>query len=55
MMKTKEENSMIDRIGVVYAEYDTKLSWSIGLGVNYDENKIRKLRDWLYRCGLYEK
>ena len=33
---------MTDRIGAVYIETDTKLSWSIELGANSDENQIRQ-------------
>ena len=29
---------MIDSIDAVYAKNDIKLSWSIELGANYDEN-----------------
>lgn len=36
---------MIDRIDAVDAENNTELSRSIGLGADYDENKIRQLRD----------
>ena len=35
------ENSVIDHNGAVYTKNDIELSWLIGLGVNYDENKIR--------------
>ena len=43
---------MINRIGAIYAENETNLSWSIGLGAIYDENDIRQQHDWLYKCGL---
>ena len=36
---------MIDCIDAVDAENNTELSRSIGLGADYDENKIRQLRD----------
>ena len=29
-MKTKQDNDVIDRIGVIYAKNDTELSWPIG-------------------------
>ena len=38
MMKTREDNDVIDHIGVVYIKNDTKLLWPIRLGANYDEN-----------------
>ena len=37
MMKTKEDNDVIDRIGAIYAENDIKLSWPIRLGAVFDE------------------
>ena len=37
-MKTKQDNDVIDRIGVIYAKNDTELSWLIGHGVVCDEN-----------------
>ena len=33
---------MSDRIGTVYVENETKLSWSIEPGVVCDENQIRQ-------------
>ena len=38
MMKIKFDNNVTDHKGVVYVENDTKLSWSIRLGVFCDEN-----------------
>ena len=40
-MKTRQDNDVIDYIGAVYTENDTKLSWLIGPGADYDENQIR--------------
>lgn len=45
MMKTRQDNNVIDRIGVIYAENDNELSWPIGLGANYGENQIVQLCD----------
>ena len=39
-MKTTQKNNMIDHIGVVYVNNETKLSCLIRSGVVYDENKI---------------
>lgn len=39
-MKTEKENDMIDCIGVVHAENETELSWSIWPGVLYDKNQM---------------
>ena len=55
MTKTRKDNSMTDHIGAIYSKNNNKLLWLIELGVNYDENKIWKLRDWSYRCSPYEK
>ena len=38
-MKTRQDNNMIDRTSVIYAENNNDLSWLIGSGVVYDENK----------------
>ena len=38
MTKTRQDNDMIDHTWVVYAENETKLSWSIGSGADCDEN-----------------
>ena len=45
-MKTTQDNDLIDRACVVYAENNTKLLWSIGPSAIYDENQTRKLCDW---------
>ena len=37
-MNNKEDNDVIDHIGVVNFENDTELSWLIGLGVDCDKN-----------------
>ena len=36
MTKTRQDNDVIDRIGVVYAENDIELSWPIESGANCD-------------------
>lgn len=46
---------MINRIDAVDVENNTELSRSIGLGDDYDENKIRQLQDWSYWYGLCQK
>ena len=45
MMKIRQENDMIDGIYIVYAKSETKLPWSIGLGMICDENQTRQQRD----------
>ena len=42
---TIKDNDMFAIIGAVYVDNDTELSWSIGLGVDYDKNQIRQLHD----------
>ena len=37
-MNTRQYNDMMVHIGAIYTKNDTKLSWSIGLGVDYKEN-----------------
>ena len=39
-MKTKKENDITDCIGVVHAENETELLWSLWPGVLYDENQM---------------
>ena len=38
VMKTRQDNDMIKRIGAVYAKNDIELLGPIGLDVVYDEN-----------------
>lgn len=40
MMKTRHDNNVTDRNGIVYAENDIELSWPIGSGADYDENQV---------------
>ena len=54
-MKTKQENDLIDSVGVLYVENNTKLLWWIGLGVDYDVNQIGELHDWSFGCSLHRK
>ena len=37
--KTRQEIDVIDSTCAIYIENNTELSWSIGLGVDYDENQ----------------
>ena len=36
--KTRQDSYVIDHTSTIYAENDTKLSWPIGLVVDYDKN-----------------
>ena len=53
-MKTKGENDMIDHIGAINIENDTKLSWFIGPNVVCDKNYKEEQHDRLYKCGLHQ-
>ena len=39
--KTNRDNDVTDHTSAVYVENETELSWSIGSGADYGENKIR--------------
>lgn len=39
MIKIKQDNNVIDRIGLLYAKNDNELLGPIRLGVVYDENR----------------
>ena len=54
-MKTKQENDVINCIGVVYAEKNTELSWLIRPGVIYYENLTRQRHAHLYIIGSHQK
>ena len=41
MMKTRQDNNLIDHTGTVYAEIESELSWLIGSGAICDENQTR--------------
>ena len=41
--KTRQDNDVIHHIGAAYVENNTKLSWPIKLGANYDEKHIGQL------------
>lgn len=47
-MKSRQDNDMTNRIGVISVEYDTKLSRLIELCVVYDEDKTRQRCDRSY-------
>ena len=46
---------MIDCIDVIYDENDNELSWLIESGADCDENQVRLLHDWPYKCGRRKK
>ena len=55
MMKTKQDNYMIDGTSVVYAESDNEVSWPIGLGAICVKNQKRQQRDRSYKCSICQK
>lgn len=53
--KNQQENSMTNHNGAVYIKNYNQILWPIGLGVDYDKNKIGQLCNWSYRWGLCRK
>lgn len=49
--KSRQDNYVIDNIGIVYFKIETKLSGPIWLGAVCKENQTRQRHDWLYRFG----
>lgn len=54
-MKARQDNDMIDRIGAIYTEKETKLLWSIGSSAVCDEYLIGQQHDQTYGFGLRQK
>ena len=54
MAKTRQNNDVIDRTGIIHTENENEL-WSIGLGAIYDENQTGQQCDWLHRSSLLQK
>ena len=46
MMKTTQDNYLIDHTGMLYAKNDIELLWPIWLSAVHEENKTRQLCDW---------
>ena len=44
-MKTRQDNDVIDRIGVIYTINNNELSWPIEPGAVSKENQTRQRRD----------
>ena len=53
MTKTRQDNDVIDHIGLVYTEIEIELLGHIWPGVVCDEYQIGQWLDWSYRCDLY--
>ena len=45
VLNTKQDNDVIDHIGLVYAKTETELARSIWLSAIYDENQIEQQCD----------
>ena len=45
VMKTSQDNNIIDYIGMVYAKNDTELSWPIGPDAVCFKNQTKQRRD----------
>ena len=54
-MKTQQDNNVIDRIGAIYVENETKLLQLIELGVICDENQTEQWHDWSNMCDVHQK
>ena len=54
-MKTRQDNDMIDCIGVVYAKTKTELLGPIKPGIVCYENETWYQHDQSYRYGLHQK
>lgn len=52
VIKSKQDNDLTDRIGMVYTENETEMSLSIELGAVGDENQTGQWPAWSYRCDL---
>ena len=55
MIKTKQDNDMIVRMGTAYVKNKTKLSWPIRRNVVCDKNQIGQWCDRTYICDLWQK
>ena len=53
MTKTKQDNDVIDLIGLVYTKKNIELSRPIWLAVVYEENQTIQWCDQLYMCHLH--
>ena len=54
MTKTKQDNDVIDHIGLVYTKKNIELSRPIWPAVVYEENQTRQWCDQLYMCHLHQ-
>lgn len=53
--KTKQDNNITDRRGLIFIEYDIKLSRLNGQCAVQDENETRQQRDQSYGSTLRQK
>ena len=52
--KTREDNGMIERTGVIYIEKETEFSWPIESNVVCDKNQIEQRHYRSYRFSLLQ-
>ena len=52
MMKTKQDNNVIDHIGEFYGKNDTELSWPIGPSAVSDKYKREQWHDRSYSTSM---
>ena len=55
MMKTRQENNVLDCISLAYAKTETKLPKPINSTTVCDENQTRQWCDQSYKCNLHWK
>lgn len=53
LIKTRQDNYVIDCTSLVYAKIETELSGPIKLCVVYFENHTGQRCDWSYKFGIY--
>ena len=52
IMKTRQDNHVINHTSVFFKEYNTKVSTPIGQWVVYDKDETGQQRDRLYKSTL---
>ena len=55
IMKTWQDNDVIDSQGVISEEYNTELSRPIGQCAVYDNDELGQGCDWSYKSTLRQK
>ena len=55
VMKTRQDNDMIDHTCMIYVKNDNEISYRMGSSAICDKNKSGQRRDRSYRCSLHKK